>query len=252
MSDERIFDPTPQRIARAKREGNVARSASLVTVVTMLGGFLLLWWYGAHLVESLGQFLRTRLASAPQLELSVSGASQLGRDSATWMGQLLLPILICAFAVAIVANWTQGGWVWAPQRVSPDLQRLHPGKRLTSMFSTERLFDASIELLKMGVCLSVAAVGLWSNRTRLAVGSEGVFESFAGATECIFQIVFLSLAALGVISLAEYWLATSRHRRSLRMTAEEYQAEMKDRAPAMSVKRPNRYASGDASSDADA
>jgi flagellar biosynthetic protein FlhB len=249
MSDERIFEPTPQRVAQARREGRVARSASLTTVVALLSSCLALWWYGAHIVDSLGWFLRQQLACEADLQLTVTQVEQLSTSTSLWLGQLLLPIFGCVFLTAIVANLSQGGFVWAPQRVVPDLGRLGPARRLTTMVAPERLLDVAIEFVKMSLCLTVAAVGLWTNREHLVVGHEEVYRSFAGATECIFRVLFQTLAVLGVISLLEYWLVHWRFRRSLRMTAEEWQAEMKERESTMRVSRLRRFATGDASAD---
>lgn len=249
MSDERIFEPTPQRLAQAKREGHVARSPSLTTVVALSSGCLTLWWLGADMVDSLGWFLREQLTAAGQLQLTLTDVSQLNTSTAIWLGKLLLPIFGCVFVTAIVANLSQGGPVWAPQRVVPDLGRMGSARRVANMVAPDRFLDAAIEFLKMSLCLSVAAVGLWSHRNQLAVGQEDIYGSFAGAAECIFHVLFQALAVLGVISLLEYWLTHWRHRRSLRMTPEEWQAEMKERESTMKVSRLRRFATGNPASD---
>ena len=216
-----------------------------------MSGCLLLWWYGRHMISLLGLQLRDQLGAAGSLRMNVNDVAELNFATALSIGQLLLPVFVCVFCAALVANLTQGGLVWAPSRIEPDLSRLQPGRRVASLVSWDRVVDAGLELLKMSVCLSVAGLALWAKRDQLAVGQESVYASFASAARCIFEVLFLALAALGSISLVEYWLTTLRHRKSLRMTAEEWQAEMKESEAAMSVKQMRKFATGNPSSDAE-
>ena len=244
MTEDRVFEPTPQRLARARREGHVARSPGLTTVVALSTGCLVLWWYGGQIVEALGWFTSREITQAADLQMTATDVVRQAKSISIWGACLLLPVFGCVLLTAVVANLSQGGFVWAPSRISPQVDRLAPSSRLAGMFRSERLVDVIIEVLKMSLCLGVAAWGLWSRREQLAVGHESLHESSARAAACMFHVLFQSLAVLGVLGLVEYAIAHMRYRHSLRMTAEEWQADMKERESTMKVSRLQSFASG--------
>lgn len=242
MSEERIFPATPQRLAAARREGRVARSASVTSVAALLAAAGGLWWLGGRTFDSLGWFVRQQLTSAGEIQdaerqLLTGQWLDLG-----WLAALVVPLLVCVLVVSMLANLAQGGLIWAPQRIAPDGSRLWNSQRLTATFSLARIVDVLIELAKLTVCFGVAGWGLWRAREQLVIGQGDLLSGVSSVMQAVCAVAIQVVVALGVISLGEYAVLWWRHRQSLRMTAQEWQAEMQERDAALHVRKTRPFA----------
>ena len=244
MSEERIVPPTPQRLAAARREGRVARSAGVTTVVALLAAAVTLWFLCQRTFHTLGWFVRQQLASAGgNLEQAQARLASGRWIDFEWLLWLILPLWMCVLIASALANLAQGGWVWAPQRMVPDAARLWDQRRLTAMISLDRTIDVLVELTKLTVCFTVAAWGMWRVREQLVLGQGDLISGVSVVMRAVLGVVLQVLAALGVVSLADYAIQWWRHRQSLRMTAQEWQAEMKERDKGLNVLKTRPFAS---------
>ncbi len=215
-SEEKRFDPTPTRRERARREGNIARSAELAGAV----GF------GAA-VAALGAGLPLLATMAAQLVSAAIRASSSANVLAA--APLLACALLPACASALAATGTTlaqtGGLRVAPVKVR--FSALAPHAGLKRMFGGEAAVGAVRAVLAFAVglgattplALHVLGVALRSSTPLDAVAAV----RDAGAGAC------LSAATVGVaFGLADYALVRRRWLRSLRMSFDELKRDLKE------------------------
>jgi flagellar biosynthetic protein FlhB len=220
--EDKKHAPTERRLAQAAEQGDVLRStdlpraAAIVLVVTAgLGA-------GAGLGNRLEALLAACLSQAGQT--SLQGAASWAQGFADALG----PLLALIGGLSLAASFATGGFVFALQKLSPDLSQISPSHGLGQMFSRQGMIETGKSLLKFIVIGGVGALMIWRGAPRI--------EALAGASHpsgglviglCLQMLIAVAavIAALAGADVGlQYWL----HRQKLRMSDSELRAEMKE------------------------
>ncbi len=216
MSDasEKPFEATPRRIAKAKREGNVARSSE----------------FAANL--SFAAAAATVVAAAPTLGAVASGAflaaarSRLvAPQSALIVAVALLVVVGASLAGAFAGLVQTGGITFAG--TAPKFERLNPAEGLKRICSRETLAHSLRAALAFG-CALAAMVPLIGTSAATMLRASTWRDAAAGAWKG-GEGVAAAAAAVGIcFSIAEYGASRSAWLRRLRMSFEERRRELRD------------------------
>jgi len=216
MSDgaDKPFQPTPSRIAKAKREGNVVRAQE----------------FGANIAFAAAA--AATVAVAPSVGGSARAALEMtarGEGATTqvaFVGAWSLVPLVAAAAGGVLASLAQsGGLAFTP--ISLKLDRLAPAPGLRRMFSPEtatHALRAVAAVALVGAASSAAMRDLFAAALQHSSWASVAATAWNGA-----QHVVGAIAALGVsLAVLEYGVARRSWLRKLRMSFEEYKRELKE------------------------
>ena len=215
MSDvaEKAFEPTPRRIAKAKREGNVARSSELAANVSFAAG--------CFAVLSVAPLFGSVAANELVRARSFAPASSCVLVAAV----ALIPIAAASMAGAIASVAQSGGVALMP--VTAKLERLNPIEGMRRIVSRETLshsLRAALAFLCATLAMSPALTAGAAAVIRLPNLSQTVDEVWSAA-----QHVAFAAGAVGLLfSVAEFGAARSSWLRKLRMSFEERRREVKE------------------------
>ncbi len=225
---EKTEDPTPQRLSKARKEGQVPRSKELTSLLLLLAGWGLLTLGGSHMAEQLSQLMSSGLSfdrrSGFDSTLMLSRTGQL-------LGQALmaiLPVLGGALLVALIAPNLLGGLLTGGKILKFDLKRLAPLPGLKRLFSAQAL----AELLKsvMKVLLAASACGLFALANK-AQFIQLVYQPAGSALAQGLRLLSgcLLMVLLAIIPMVGYDLfhQITSHIKKLRMSRQEVRDEYK-------------------------
>lgn len=150
---EKTHQPTARRLREARRKGEVARSADVITTVQFVVLLALIAGTASFALEQLHQLFD----AAQQVIAARDPGEQLGALIGAARHLLLLAFVALGSAVAIagiVAGIVQVGGIVAWERLTPQLARLNPAEGLKRIVSMRALIDLAKLLGKS------AAVGL--------------------------------------------------------------------------------------------
>ncbi|HVN68776.1 MAG TPA: EscU/YscU/HrcU family type III secretion system export apparatus switch protein [Candidatus Binatia bacterium] len=216
MSDasEKPFDATPHRLAKARREGNVARSTELGANVSFAAALLAVCGAAPLLGTIAGRLLS---------EAASSGSPIPG--SGALVAVALLPIAAAACGGALANAAQNGGFVVSPVVLKPE--RLNPIEGVRRILSRDTL-NHSLRATLAFVCGAIAIVPILTSGASAFVGAATPMQGAAAAWTAARQV---AAAAAGVgfcFSIAEYAAARSAWLRKLRMSLEERKRETKE------------------------
>jgi flagellar biosynthesis protein FlhB len=215
MSDasEKPFEATPRRIARAKREGNVARAGELAANCSFAAAaFALSASAGTFAAISAATIERSMRAAAP---------AQCARILAT-----ALVAIACASVAGTIANLFQhGGLALVP--IAVKLERLDPINGLRRILSRETL-DHSLRAACAFGCAVAAMIPILSASAAAMTGSATAQESVARAWSDAQRVAFAACAVGLLFSVAEFGAARTVWLRKLRMSLEDRKRESKE------------------------
>src|SRR5690606_3041963 len=156
--------PTPQKLRKAREEGQVARSREVGTAVGMAACVLAVLWLAPGWLDDFRQLFMLAMPGAGQGGLD-DAASRLFQATLLLVGRMLLP-LAAVPACIVLASLFPGGWVLAPVHLRPKFGRLDPVANLGRLFKPRHYAQTAMLVLK-----SAAVVAVRSEERR--VGQEG-------------------------------------------------------------------------------
>jgi flagellar biosynthetic protein FlhB len=216
------------------------RSQDLASAGLLILGLLILWYFSRGLSESLGHLTAEHLGGDAWLSLDARDVTQ---HSLYVVGRLsisLLPILGLLMVGAVLAHMGQFGFLYLPEKVALDWQRINPLQNYGRIFSTANVVQLGFGLLKVLLIVTVAGWSVWGERNRLMGLSEQ--SSAQIGAYMLSALLWTSLkvgAALGVLALFDYGYQYWKHEQDLRMTTQELKDEVKTQQgdPQIAAKR---------------
>ena len=172
------------------------------------------------------QFFRAVLDHAVRHELSIA------TPLFPWTAQLLLgwlwKPLAAAWGVAALVSLAQGGIVFAPKLLAPDIAKLNPAKKLGQIFSITTLVQV-LKALVPGAAIVFIAVDIF--RREWPTLGLGLWASPRQISAHIFTIVFEVFWKSSLVLLAwavvDYIAMRQKLESGLRMSKQEIREEMK-------------------------
>lgn len=216
MSDaaEKSFEPTPQRLRKAMRDGDVPRSAELGANVAFAAAACT----SVAIVTSIAACARQALADAASRH-DPSGPAIL------LVGIALIPITCAAIAGSAIAL-AQSGGLRAKFPV-PKFERLNPVDGIKRMFSRETFAHGMRAALAFVLAGGAMATSIRAAAVEMTVRAPlpAVAQAAARASQRIAAVAFAIGAAFAV---AEYAAARRAWLRKLRMSIDDRKREMKE------------------------
>lgn len=226
-SQERTLEPSPRRLEQARREGQVPRSRYLAHLLVLGAAALALFLLAAPLIADLRLLLARALTFDAQA-LAAPPTARLGPLAAAAL-LAVAPILLALAVAAAAAPLAVGGWLFAPQLLTPKLERLSPWRGFGRMFSVAAAAELGKVLL---VAVLLAAVGFGFVAAHLedfaTLAHEHLrtaFAHFGRLAGIAFAALVATIAAAAAIDVP---FQIYQHRKRLRMTPEEARREQKE------------------------
>lgn len=214
MSEEKPYEPTPSRLEKAKREGDVAKSQELGNVAAFAAGLVV----ASGVVLPIGSAARAILASGAGGQTNVAAAVQL----ATLM---MLPAAAAACAAAAV-NAAQGGGLRFVA-ITANLQRLAPAENFKRMFSKESLVTA-VRATAAFASAAIAIVPAFAGIYAATVHASDLDTIVAAAWSGALRTADVACVVGAVFAGVDYGVQVVRRRKRLRMSFEELKRDQKE------------------------
>jgi len=220
--------PTPHRRQEARRQGHVARSTDLASAGLLLAGLAILLVLGQQLVQLFFALAREHLGGDAWLQ--ADQGSILGHSYAVLLAlaKVLGPVIGLMLIAGVLVHTMQTGFLWAPEKLAIDLDRINPISGFRRLFSLSSATRLAMGLLKIFVVFIVAFWSLYVQRDEILSLSGLDLPQIASFVVDILLWTSLKIAlALLALSAIDYAYQRFRHERDLRMTPQEVREETK-------------------------
>jgi flagellar biosynthetic protein FlhB len=223
---EKTEKPTPQRLKKARKEGQIPRTQELGTWLGVATASVVLPMTVGSAFESV-QRLFVQIGSVANNPEPEALSALLGQALTAFM-TAVLPLALSMMVVGTVATAAQGGVTFATKSMKPTLNKLNPFPGIKRMFGTQGLWEAVKALIKTAALGAVVIIT--SDRAQGLVSSAGalplsaVAETFTDSAILMFRVV----AVTGlVIAVADYVVVRAKTMKKLKMSKYEITQENK-------------------------
>jgi flagellar biosynthetic protein FlhB len=224
--DNKSEKATEHRRKKAREEGQFARSRELSATAAMVAGVCVLVAQGPATLALWHRFFRAVLDQAVRNELSI--ATPLFPWAAELVFSWTCKPLAAAWGVAALVSLAQGGIVFAPKRLAPDVARINPAKKLGQIFSITTLVQVLKALVPSSAIIFVAinifrrewpslGLGLWASPRQIN----------AHLFNILFEVFWKSSLILLAWAVVDYIAMRQKFESDLRMSKQEIREESK-------------------------
>ena len=224
---EKTEPATPEKVQRARDEGQMARSRDGGAVAATGAVIVLMLASGPAMLSVVNSFA-TKCFQNPN-SLSVSDPGRIMKEFGVGVVALTVPIALAAAIGGIAGGVLEAGFNPRFELAAPNFQRLDPSGKLKQLFSLRQGgINALLALLRVGVVSAVAYGVLKSEfpgvarlaRTELSSGLQLIGHIMLRVTVGSF----LALAALALLDYGQSWW---RLQRELMMSRQELKEELR-------------------------
>lgn len=226
---ERTEAPSPQRLEKAREEGQVVQSRELATFVVLMTGGAGLWMMANSLGQTLSGIVRGSLDFDPAIArdsaLVMSRLSSLFFDAAFALAPFLILVVIATLASPLLLR----GWLFSAKAILPDFKRLNPLSGLKRIVSSQGLVELVKALAKVGLLGVVAAWLIWSNLDAVfSLSLEAPDTATVHMGDLIGKVFLLASGAMIFIVVLDLPYQLWSYYNKLKMTKEQLRQEAKE------------------------
>jgi flagellar biosynthesis protein FlhB len=228
-SDNKSEKPTARRIRKAREKGQVPRSKEVSSAVVLLGGLLMLMFFGRTIWGALEFEMKQALNFRVPSEITIPYLRAVVNSGGIRIASVVFPILLAITACSVLANVAQGGLVFTTQALGFHIEKLNPQKGLSKIFSKNGLVELLKSLLLL-IAISFISYQVISQHLSLypRLVLMDVRKLLYWAASISYDVFIRVAILLLVLAVGDYFFQRHRFMEQLKMTKQEVKEEMKD------------------------
>lgn len=229
-SGERTEEATAQRREDFRRQGNVAQSREITSVLFLFAASLLLYFLGRFFINQillmLDEVLRTSvLVGARQGDL-LPAAKVAGEKLLI----LLVPFLCISLLVGFFSSVAQIGFLTKEEAIQFNFEHINPLSGFVRIFSLRSVIEGIKSLLKLSVVIGVSYYILKGEiHVVPKLGSSTIPQILSYMGTILFKLSMSVCASMGAISALDYGYQRWELEQRMKMTKQEVKEEYRNR-----------------------
>lgn len=152
---EKTEEATPEKLRKAKEEGQVPKSQDFVRALNFGLGFMTLIGMLTYISDELVEFARATLESATR-EPTLATIDKVLKEVPLTILKLSIPIGVAVFTMGLMANFLQTGFFIAYKVLIPKLDKINPINGLKGLFKLKKFIELIKNMLKLGLAAWLA------------------------------------------------------------------------------------------------
>jgi flagellar biosynthetic protein FlhB len=234
---ERTEQPTPRRISKARKKGQVPQSQELTSTVTLLVLVAAVALLSPSLLQSFIVQVRQGLSCGNAVFADSKSFLDFINGKTIDLMLIICPILIALFAGCVLAGVAISGLNFAPEAINLKFNQIDPVAGLERLLNARSMVKLLTSVLKLFFISLIVWFYLESKLDTLAaLRWAWSAQILAVIAKIILGMMIRIGIALLAIAIAEAFYQKWRYIQDLKMTRQEVRQELRDREGAPEVK----------------
>ena len=225
---QKTEEPSRQRLDQARRQGDVAKSQDVPSVMALAAAAGVLIIGGGWIARSMAANLLPFIDHPQAFDLRGNGGVEVMKLA---LGAAA-PVMTVIAAVAVAGaggNLIQHGFLWSPSKLAPQMSKLSPLEGFKKIFG----LDGLVQFLKSLAKIAAVAIAAWMVlKPRVSALGEMPALDIAAilplSAEILRALTIAVLVVMGVVAGADWFWQRHRFMARMRMSREELKQDNKD------------------------
>jgi flagellar biosynthetic protein FlhB len=231
MADEdKQFEATPQKLQRARKEGQVIKSKDFSMAISLIFMCFILYKLSPFIWDQLSMLFVLVYEQIPNRSIEKIGLAYLLFLTLVPTVLIIGPILFAAFFIAIVSDIIQIGPLVTFTPLIPKLDKLNPSKYFKNLVSIKTLFELFKNIVKVTL-LGLVGYFVYKAHFPIILGLAAMNNTFAIMNEfgsMIMEFIIKASALFLVIAGADYMMTRWKFLKDQKMSFKEIKDEYKN------------------------
>lgn len=229
FAGEKTEKATPKKRLDARKKGQVAKSMEFPSALILLGVILLLFGYGSLLRDKVEQMFAASFHEFLLTEVTMGSVSVMFAKLLSYGMLALAPVFGCAVLMALLASYTQVGFLVTAEPFKMSFKKLDPIKGIGNLFKLRALVELAKSLLKLTIVGTVVFFSLWNAKADfIEMGRWPLVHTFSYTARLILLLGVQIAVILLVLAFFDYLYQRYEHEKNLRMSKDEVKKEFKN------------------------
>ncbi len=228
-AQEKTEPATPRKRQEARKDGKVAKSQELSSVIILLFSIGAMYFVMPGSVERISDFAKWLIANASEHAVTHANFLLYFKQAMITFVMAVGPIVLVLSVVGIVANVLQVGILFSAKPLEPKYDKIDPIKGAAKLFSVQALFNLVKDIVKIALIFVVgyyAIVSEIKHSSMISALDAPHMLGFIGAA--MFRVAIKCSLVLIVLAAIDYGFQKYQYEKDLRMTKQEVKDEMKN------------------------
>ena len=245
---DKTEDPTEKKKSEARKDGQIARSKELNTLVIMLVGAGGLLSFGSDIAQMMMELMRSNFIISREMLMDQSYMAKMLLSSGKLALVAMLPFLVALMLASFIAPISLGGWLFSAKTMAPKFSRMNPISGLKRMVSVTALIELLKSFGKFLIVLVVALVVLDKDKADLiSIAHEPLEMAIIHSLQVVGWSTLWMACGLMIIAAIDVPYQIWEAHKKLLMTKQEVRDEHKDAEGRPEVKQRIRQLQRDMS-----
>ena len=231
MGDEdKQFDATPQKLERARKEGQVVKSKDVSTALSLLVMFTFINMLAPVMWRMIVGLFKTLYEQIPNKHIDDIGITYILTNAIVPSVVIIGSILFVAAFIAILGDFMQVGPLVATAPLAPKLDKLNPTKYFKNLFQVKTLFELFKNIVKVAV-LGIVGWTVYRAHLESILMLAAIDNHFAVMIEfgkLIVEFIYKACIAFLIIAAADYGVTKWKFLKDQKMSFKEIKDEYKN------------------------
>ena len=227
FSDDKTEEATPQKLKKTREEGNVAKSAFLISAISFVG-IIVVILMGGFIFNELKKIMIYYLKDGVSYNYGTFDPVSVFK-SVIFKSLILIILPSMVFIVlAIISNIVQTGFLVTPKVLKPSFRSLNPISNIKNIFNIKSLFDLVRDLIVVTLLCYISYDFVLENLEEFfRISNFRIKYSFSSIVPLFVKIFWKIFMVIMVIGIVDFAIEKIKYKKKLKMTKQEVKEEFK-------------------------
>lgn len=225
---EKTEEPSQHRIDEFRNKGDVASSRELTSVLILSACLLTLSLSMVFIFEQMSSYIEWLYSLDVATAYSEKALKTIMTKTFMTAAKCAAPVLFVALCAGVISQVAQIGFLYSPDVLELNFDRVNPLKGFKKLFSKQSLFEAVKGVFKFVIILSVVYAFIKDDLvTYNGFLHLDLTQSFLHAKDLIIKISFAIVLSLGVLAIVDFGWQKFTYSNKLKQTKQQAKQESK-------------------------
>jgi flagellar biosynthetic protein FlhB len=228
-SGEKTEEPTQYRIEEFRKQGQVASSKELTSVLILFAAIITLGFTIVYIYENLSAYIEWLYFQNAQDIYQELKFKKLIEHTAFTAFKSVGPLFLIVFTVGFLANVAQVGWLFSPDVLTLKIERLNPLEGIKKLFSVKSLVTAVKGIFKFSIIMGITYFVMQTQLPKYMGFLHSDFaNTFMFGKDMLIQLTLSIVTGLILVAIGDFAWEKYSYKKKLMMTKEQAKKEHKE------------------------